>query len=89
MTESEFRAILKQQGYSEPVLVERAANSCLDWHSHPFEAMALILDGDITITNSAEKVTYSAGQTFHLLTDEQHEEYFGSKGVKYLSGRKS
>jgi len=50
MTEHEFRKLLAEQGFDEPLLIERAAAAQLDNHVHPFEALALILSGDITIS---------------------------------------
>ncbi|WHS97746.1 MAG: hypothetical protein LZT29_00621 [Pantoea stewartii] len=45
MTEHQFRTLLAEKGFAEPVIVEREAHSELDQHDHPFEAMALILEG--------------------------------------------
>lgn len=88
MTENEFRQLLKEKGFDQPVLVEREPETHLHQHTHPFEAMALILEGDITICKEIDEITYSTGDVFHLLINEPHHEYFGKRGVKYLSGRK-
>lgn len=88
MTEHEFRTLLAEQGFDAPVLVEREAATQLDNHVHPFEALALILSGDITISTEASDTTYHPGETFHLQANELHREAFGPQGVRYLAGRK-
>ncbi|KAB8307835.1 MULTISPECIES: cupin domain-containing protein [Rahnella] len=89
MTENEFRLLLVDNGFDEPVLVEREPLIRLEKHAHPFEAMAFILSGEITITTQNGFRTYCAGEIFHLQPNEMHEEEFGDQGVRYLSGRKS
>lgn len=88
MTEHEFRKLLAEQGFDEPLFIERAAAAQLDNHVHPFEALALILSGDITISTEQGDTTYHPGETFHLQPNELHREAFGSQGVRYLAGRK-
>lgn len=88
MTEHEFRKLLAEQGFDEPLLIERAASTELDNHVHPFEALALILSGDITISTEQGDTTYHPGETFHLQPNELHREAFGEQGVSYLAGRK-
>jgi len=88
MTEYEFRKLLAEQGFNQPLLVERAAATELDNHVHPFEALALILSGDITISTEQGETTYRTGETFHLQPNELHHEAFGPQGVRYLAGRK-
>jgi hypothetical protein len=55
---------LKADGYAEPVLVQRAPNGRLDDHSHPFEAKALILKGEMRIHAGGEIKIYRAGDVF-------------------------
>ncbi|WHQ74612.1 cupin [Pantoea sp. Lij88] len=88
MTEHEFRKLLAEQGFDEPLLIEREASAELDNHVHPFEALALILSGDITISTEQGDTTYHPGETFHLQPNELHREAFGAQGVSYLAGRK-
>ncbi|MGK3144361.1 cupin domain-containing protein [Pantoea sp. C2G6] len=88
MTEHEFRKLLAEQGFAEPVLVERAPATQLDNHLHPFEALALIISGDMTISTEQGDTTYHPGETFHLQANELHREVFGAQGVRYLAGRK-
>lgn len=88
MTESEFRQKLAAEKFPQPVAVERDATYVLDTHQHPFEAWALVTDGDITLEVDGKKTTYRAGETFRLPPNLPHREAAGAQGVKYLSGRK-
>ena len=88
MNADSFQKTTTAQGFSEPVLVERQADGFMDVHSHPFEARALILRGQIEIGLGHTSQTYKAGDMFHLLAAQQHWERYGPQGVVYLSARK-
>lgn len=89
MNRESFEAELRRQGYGEITLVDRPALAALGEHTHPFEAHALILEGDISIRCvGADEKTYRAGDTFHLATGVPHEERYGPHGVRYVVGRR-
>lgn len=88
MEREAFENRLRDEGFDNTVLVERDANGHLDDHSHPFEALALILSGEITIRTQKESLTYRNGEVFHLMADEPHYEAYGPEGVRYLVGRR-
>ena len=87
MTETEFRQLLASEGIDTIVLVEREPGA-LDMHTHPFEARALIIDGDITIVTERGTQHCGPGDSFHLAANVPHTESYGPRGVKYLAGRK-
>lgn len=89
MNEEEFRRSLAAGGFAGPVMVERDSSYGLDVHQHPFEAYALILEGEITIEVDGKPTTYRAGETFRLPAQCPHRERAGAQGVRYLSGRKA
>jgi quercetin dioxygenase-like cupin family protein len=88
MTEQEFRQVLAAQQFADPVAIERDHGYALDVHEHPFEAFALILDGEITLEVADVTTTYRPGDTFRLAAHTPHRESVGASGVRYLSGRK-
>lgn len=88
MTEQEFRQWLASEGIDTVVAVEREPNGSLDTHSHPFEARALIIDGEITIEAEGRTRRYGPGEVFQLGADIPHIEHYGPQGVRYLAGRK-
>lgn len=83
-----FAQTLAGEGFEPPVTVTREAGGMLDDHTHPFEAKALILSGEIRIVAGASERTYSVGEVFHLQAHEPHSEFYGPTGVRYLVGRK-
>lgn len=88
MKEDDFAAALRQDGFTEFVTVERPAGEALGEHTHPFEARALILAGDITVVAADGARRYGVGEVFHLRAGQPHSESYGPAGVKYLVGRK-
>jgi quercetin dioxygenase-like cupin family protein len=88
MTADEFSAKLREEGFDNIVLVEREPHGMVDHHSHPFEAKALILDGEIRLVVGGKKNTYRAGDVFHLPHSIDHVETYGPQGVRYLVGRR-
>ncbi|BBU28664.1 hypothetical protein BTHE68_23980 [Burkholderia sp. THE68] len=88
MRRDEFLALLSSESFDEVVTVTREPNGSLDLHAHPFEAKALILEGDLTIRIAAHARTYRAGDIFHLAPNIEHSEQYGPEGVSYLVGRK-
>ncbi|GIZ50091.1 cupin domain-containing protein [Noviherbaspirillum aridicola] len=88
MEQEQFVDMLKAEGYAGPVSVTREPGGMLDSHVHPFEAKALILDGEIRIGTGNGARTYRRGEIFHLQANEAHTESYGPQGVRYLVGRR-
>lgn len=89
MTPDQFAFLLEQEGFEPAVTVTRDAGGMLADHTHPFEAKALILSGDIRIATAASERVYQTGEVFHLQAMEPHSEFYGLVGVSYLVGRKT
>ncbi len=88
MKKEKFIQLLVSEGFPEPIEVVRDKNSVTGPHSHAFEAKAFILEGQIDIVINNQRSVYLAGDIFHILANQIHSESYGSKGVKYLVGRK-
>ena len=88
MERDAFIRTLADEGFPEPVVVTREAGGVMEIHSHPFEAKALILKGEVRLHAGGEIKIYRAGDVFHLRRDEPHRESYGPEGVAYLSGRR-
>jgi quercetin dioxygenase-like cupin family protein len=88
MNRDEFEKMLAERGVETVVEVTREPNGGLDTHSHPFEAHALILEGEITVVAEGKTIHCKAGDTFRLDADVPHTEHYGPQGVRYLAGRK-
>ncbi len=83
-----FKQQLRAIGFEEFTTVTREPDGFLDTHTHPFEAKALILSGEITLVCGGQQRLYRAGEIFHLSHAEPHTERYGPAGVTYLVGRK-
>ncbi len=88
MNAAQFSERLVAEGFGEIVTVERPPGGALDEHTHPFEAKALILDGEIAIEIDGRTEVFRTGQLFHLPAGMPHAEHYGPAGVRYLVGRK-
>jgi quercetin dioxygenase-like cupin family protein len=88
MEREQFINMLNREGFREIVTVEREANGSLDVHTHPFEAKALILDGELRLYGNGNEHVCKVGDIFHLQANEAHAERYGPQGVRYLVGRK-
>ena len=88
MNSEEFTQQLHNEGFGTVVKVEREPNGSMDLHSHPFEAKALILEGEITISAEGKTRHCLPGDVFQLAAYVPHTESYGPQGVSYLAGRK-
>lgn len=88
MDRDTFTESLTKDGFPEAVLVTREANTEMDVHQHPFEAKALIVEGDLHIRVGDQERAYQVGDVFHLQANVAHSERYGPNGVTYLVGRK-
>ena len=89
MTPEQFALELAREGFEPAVTVTREAGGMLGDHTHPFEAKALVLSGDIRIATPTLERVYDVGDVFHLAAGELHAEFYGLFGVQYLVGRKT
>lgn len=88
MDQATFIEQLASEGFQPPVLVERDALGRLEPHAHPFEARALVIQGELRIRSAAGERHYGVGDIFQLAAQETHSEVFGPTGVRYLAGRR-
>jgi lactoylglutathione lyase len=83
-----FKSELTAQNYGEITTIERAAGYTLGTHDHPFDATALITQGDITLVVNGVSTRYGVGDVFELAAHTQHEEHALPNGVTYIVGRR-
>lgn len=87
MDRLEFEAELRREGY-RVVNSSVTPNLVAPNHCHDFDAKALVLGGEITITRDNTPITFRAGQCFEVPTGCMHAEHVGPEGVALLSGRR-
>jgi quercetin dioxygenase-like cupin family protein len=83
-----FEARLRHEGYPEIRTNELPPSRHNAEHVHPFDVLALVLEGDITLTIDGAARTYRAGDEFSMKAGCAHVEDAGPQGVKYLVGRR-
>jgi quercetin dioxygenase-like cupin family protein len=88
MDQASFEARLRAEGFPEIRVNEMQARRHNAEHSHPFDVLALVLEGDITLTVEGAARTYRAGDEFSMKAGCPHVEDVGTQGVRYLVGRR-
>ncbi|MDI1341712.1 cupin domain-containing protein [Polaromonas sp.] len=89
MNPQAFEALLKTEHFREITDVDRPAGYQLGEHMHPFDACALVTDGQITLVVAGVSTTYAAGDVFRLAAGTPHLECAGPHGVIYRVGRRA
>jgi quercetin dioxygenase-like cupin family protein len=84
-----FKTQLAAEQFDEIVEVSKPANESMGIHTHPFEAKALIMQGELSIAVNDVSRLYKSGDVFQLAPNTPHTEQYGPTGVTYLVGRKN
>lgn len=87
MTENEFEAQLKADGYTEVETQTLEPRPGKGRHRHLFAIRGLVLSGTFIVTRD-EAVTHKAGQIFDVPEGQLHDESIGPDGARILVGRK-
>ena len=89
MNVQDFEATLRQDGFTELLARQQPPGYFSGDHQHAFDARALIIQGDITLTVAGLASAYPLGTVFELAAGTLHQEQAGPEGVTYLVGRRS
>lgn len=84
----QFTLQLAQDGYTETVTRSWEPNQLVASHSHPFDARALVLKGEFTLSWNGQTQTLCQEDTFSLAAGCEHVEHYGAHGATYLVGRR-
>ena len=90
MTFEKFRDDMLAAGYEE--VLERPWAPCAEvaTHTHPFEANALVIQGEMWLTEQGGTARrLEAGDRFHLQANMPHEERYGPQGAIYWVARRA
>ncbi len=88
MDTSAFEAELRRDGYQE-ILTRSVKPGPTPVHTHPFDAYAMVLAGEMTVTWDGGSVTCKVGDTFKLEAGREHSETYGPEGTTFLVGRRT
>src|SRR5579864_9399384 len=87
MGRAEFEQQLRAEGYTELFDRQMDAGGTGPEHSHEFDALLFVLEGEMTIASNGKPVTFRAGDLCSVPAGTPHTEQFGSgtAGVHYLA----
>ena len=88
MTEAQFLADAKRDGYAEILEREMQAGSNATEHEHAFDAHILVTAGEFTITIGGNANTYRAGEAFTVPAGTAHADAAGAEQLRYTVARR-
>ena len=85
-----FRDEMLAAGYEEVLERAWAPGAKAPIHTHPFEASALVFQGEMWLTEQGGTARrLQAGDRFHLQANVPHEERYGPQGAIYWVARRA
>lgn len=88
ITFHEFEADALARGFDQVLERKWSPNQVVDEHRHPFAADALVVDGEMWLTEAAGTRHLLPGDTFRLDADVPHSERYGAEGATYWVARR-
>jgi len=87
-TFAEFQSLARAHGAAD--VQERRWNphQVVEIHSHPFEAQAIVTQGEMWLTCGDETRHLLPGGEFHLPAHTPHSERYGPEGATYWVARR-
>ena len=88
ITFQQFEADALARGADEVLVREWKPDQIVDEHRHPFAADALVVEGEMWLTEAAGTRHLLPGDTFRLEPDVPHSERYGANGATYWVARR-
>ena len=86
----QFRREMLAAGYDEVLERPWDAGRTIDTHTHPFEANAVVVQGDMWLAVEGQGERHlRVGDRFHLRPGVPHRERYGAQGATYWVARKA
>lgn len=89
LTYQQFEADALGRGFDEVLERNWQANTLLEDHTHPFEANALVVQGEMWLTVGDRTQHLLQGDRFELERDIPHSERYGPGGATYWVARRN
>ena len=91
MSESlaQFESRAKTLGFNEVLERKWEPGQVVGTHSHPFDASAQVVQGEMWLQVGDETRHIPTGGTFELARNTPHSERYGSEGAVYWVARRS
>ena len=87
-TFDEFQTTMLAQGYDEVLVRDWEPGQVVGTHSHPFDAKALVVRGEMDLTADGRTQHIAAGGGFELARGVPHDERYGPEGATYWVARR-
>ncbi|KQP22738.1 cupin domain-containing protein [Pseudorhodoferax sp. Leaf267] len=84
-----FRTAALAAGFDEAMARSWAPHQVIDDHAHPFDAEALVVDGEMWLGDAQGTRHLQPGDTFVLARGTVHSERYGAAGATYWVARRS
>jgi quercetin dioxygenase-like cupin family protein len=86
-TFAEFEVAERTRGCSEVLARSWQPNQVVGDHTHPFDARALVVAGEMWLTVAGETQHLRVGDRFELAAGTPHSERYGAEGATYWVAR--
>ena len=84
-----FKSEAIAAGCDEALVREWQPNAVIETHTHPFDAEAVVVRGEMWLTEGDRMWHLTPGSTFRLSAGTPHGERYGADGATYWVGRAS
>lgn len=86
---AEFEARSRAEGCDEVIERRWAPGTVVDTHTHPFDAHALVTQGEMWLSHGGRTRHLVAGDRFMLGSGVPHAERYGEAGCTYWVARRN
>ena len=86
---AQFEAEAQAHGYPEVVVRNWQPGQVVAEHSHPFDAWAMVVEGEMWLTVNGETRRLGPGDRFEVPRGQPHAERYGADGATYWVGRRT
>lgn len=83
-----FRRQALARGYAEVLERTWAPSAVAPHHTHPFDASALVVQGEMWLTVDGTTRHLRPGDRFELAAEVPHDERYGTEGATYWVARR-
>ena len=89
ITFDQFEADARARGFDEVLVREWKPNQVVEQHTHPFAADAIVVQGEMWLTDAGGTRHLLPGDTFALDANVPHTERYGIEGATYWVARRA
>jgi quercetin dioxygenase-like cupin family protein len=87
-TFEQFESAARAEGFDEVLVREWMPGQVLETHRHPFAVKALVVRGEVWLTEGEHTRRLHAGDGFELAPDVAHAERYGEQGATFWAARR-